>query len=140
VPVDARILEIVDLSRLELEASISAADSMRVRVGQEAQLLVEGSARPIAGAGGAHQPQRAGGQPQRAGLPGVADAPGAAPGPVRAGHAGNRQLPVLAVPLSALRTDKPAPYVQVVEDGKIVHRNVVPGRALARRPGDHGRD
>jgi hypothetical protein len=28
------------------------------------------------------------------------------------------------VPLSAVRTDRPAPYVQLVQDGKVVHRTV----------------
>ena len=44
---DGRVIEIVDLSRLELEATLSAADSMNVRVGQEAALQVEGSAKPV---------------------------------------------------------------------------------------------
>ena len=38
----------------------------------------------------------------------------------------------LALPLSAVRTDKPAPYVQLVIDGRIVHRRVETGlRGLA---------
>ena len=47
VAVEARVVEIVDLSRLELEATLSAADSVDVRVGQEAPLQVEGSAEPV---------------------------------------------------------------------------------------------
>jgi hypothetical protein len=31
------------------------------------------------------------------------------------------------VPVSSVRTDKPQPYVQVVQDGKIVHITVQPG-------------
>ena len=38
VAVDARIVEIVDLRQLELEASLSAADSLQVRVGQTANV------------------------------------------------------------------------------------------------------
>ncbi|HSV35917.1 MAG TPA: efflux RND transporter periplasmic adaptor subunit, partial [Ramlibacter sp.] len=34
--IDAKVVEIVDLSRLELEATLSAGDSVEVRVGQEA--------------------------------------------------------------------------------------------------------
>ncbi|MBP7607298.1 MAG: efflux transporter periplasmic adaptor subunit, partial [Giesbergeria sp.] len=34
---------------------------------------------------------------------------------------------VLAVPLDAVRTDKPAPYVQLVQQGRVVHLNVQPG-------------
>lgn len=31
---------------------------------------------------------------------------------------------MIAIPLSAVRTDKPQPYVQVLEDGKIQHQTV----------------
>jgi hypothetical protein len=31
---------------------------------------------------------------------------------------------VIAIPLSAVRTDKPQPYVQVLADGKIQHQTV----------------
>ncbi|HWP11683.1 MAG TPA: efflux RND transporter periplasmic adaptor subunit, partial [Ramlibacter sp.] len=48
VGIDAKVIEIVDLSRLELEASLTAADSVHVRVGQAATLQVEGSPRPLA--------------------------------------------------------------------------------------------
>ena len=48
VAVDAKIVEIVDLTRLELEATLSAADSVAVRVGQKAALKIEGTDRPIA--------------------------------------------------------------------------------------------
>jgi hypothetical protein len=33
----------------------------------------------------------------------------------------------LAVPLAAVRTDKPAPYVQVVEDARVAHKAVQSG-------------
>jgi len=33
----------------------------------------------------------------------------------------------VAIPLSALRTDRPAPYVQVVEGERVAHREVTPG-------------
>jgi RND family efflux transporter MFP subunit len=48
IAIDGRVIEIVDLSRLELEATLSAADSVEVRVGQEATLQVEGRTQPIA--------------------------------------------------------------------------------------------
>jgi multidrug efflux system membrane fusion protein len=43
VAVDARVIEVVDLSRIELEATLAAADSVAVRVGQRATLQIEGS-------------------------------------------------------------------------------------------------
>src|SRR5205814_1521724 len=41
VGLDTKIVEIVDLARLELEATLSAADSVQVRVGQDALMQVE---------------------------------------------------------------------------------------------------
>ena len=41
------MLEVVDLSRLELEANLGVTDSLLVQVGQNAQLQVEGSTTPI---------------------------------------------------------------------------------------------
>ena len=42
VSVDVRLLEVVDLNSLELEATMSPADSIDVRVGQQATLQLEG--------------------------------------------------------------------------------------------------
>ena len=47
VGIDARVLEVVDLSRLELEASLSAADALAVRPGQTAVLQIEGSTQTV---------------------------------------------------------------------------------------------
>src|SRR6218665_1144817 len=47
VSIDARIIEVVDLSLLELEALISAADSVAVRVGQKARLDIAGTPGPV---------------------------------------------------------------------------------------------
>ena len=48
VSIDARVVEIVDLSRLELEAQLAASDSVQVRVGQTARLQLEGRSESIA--------------------------------------------------------------------------------------------
>ena len=37
------------------------------------------------------------------------------------------QVKVLAVPVDAVRTDKPQPYVQSIADGKVVHQRVTLG-------------
>ena len=47
VNVDTRIVEIVDLSRLELDATLSALEASQAQLGQTAELLVEGSSTSI---------------------------------------------------------------------------------------------
>ena len=47
VGVEARIVEIVDLRELELEATLGAAESVDVRVGQTAELQIEGVGQPV---------------------------------------------------------------------------------------------
>jgi multidrug efflux pump subunit AcrA (membrane-fusion protein) len=42
VAVDGRLLELVDINSLELEATLSPADSIDVRIGQQAMLQIEG--------------------------------------------------------------------------------------------------
>jgi multidrug efflux pump subunit AcrA (membrane-fusion protein) len=89
VAIDGKVVEIVDLGRLELEATLSAGESIDVRVGQEAVLRIEGSTRGRRESG-PHQPERAGRQPQRAGLSGPRRRERLAPGPLRSGHARDR--------------------------------------------------
>ena len=43
VAIEARIIEIIDLSQLELEATLTSAEAVNVKVGQIAKLLVEGT-------------------------------------------------------------------------------------------------
>lgn len=134
--VDGRVLEVVDLGRLELEALLNPAETLGVKVGQKAVLKVEGSTEgvtatvvrisPAAQAGSRTVPvylrvdSAAGGKaPQlRQGL--------FVQGELDTGHA-----EVLALPLEAVRTDKPAPYVQTVKDGRVAHVPVATGLRAA---------
>ena len=68
VGVETRVLEIVDPSELEVVAQLAPADSVRVQVGQQALLQVQGAGDDVA-----------------------------------------------AVPLTAVRTDQPQPYVQLLQ-------------------------
>jgi RND family efflux transporter MFP subunit len=124
VGVDVRVLEVVDLSRLELEASVSAAESVAVRVGQRASLQIEGSSQTVTAQVVRINPSTVAGS--RAVLVYLAiDEPGG----LRAGlfaqgslETGRKQL--LTVPLNAVRTDKPEPYVQLVRNNQVAHQPV----------------
>jgi len=127
VAVDARIVEIVDLSRLELEASLSATESLDVKVGQTAQLTIEGATAPKTARVVRVNPSTM--AASRAVLAYLAiDTPtGLRQGLFAQGLLATGTTRTLAVPLSAVRTDKPQPYVQVLKDGHVVHQTVVLG-------------
>ncbi len=127
VAIDGRVIEIVDLSRLELEATLSAADSIEVRVGQEATLQVEGSNRPIAARVARINPSAQAGSRGVLVYLALTDTQGLRQGLFAQGLLATGKTSALAVPLAAVRTDKPAPYVQVVEAQKVAHKPVEPG-------------
>ena len=127
VPVDGRIIEIVDLSRVELEAAVSASDAPRVRVGQNAVLKIEGNAEPVKARVARINPSTQAGSRSILVYLAVEPTTVLRQGLFAEGMLGTGRLTTLTVPVSALRTDKPQPYVQVVENGKIAHRTVVPG-------------
>jgi RND family efflux transporter MFP subunit len=124
VAIEARVIEIVDLSRLELEASLSAADSVDVRVGQEASLQIEGSAKPVLARVARINPSAQAGSRSVVAYLAIADATGLRQGLFAQGTLATGRTSALAVPLSAVRTDKPAPYVQLVLNDKVVHKDV----------------
>jgi RND family efflux transporter MFP subunit len=124
VGIDARVVEIVDLSRLELEASLAAADSVQVRVGQTARLKMEGRSEEIAAAVSRINPSASASSRSVLVYLSVEPLPGLRQGLFAQGMLDTLKETVLAVPLSAMRTDKPQPYVQLIQNGRIVHQVV----------------
>lgn len=127
VGVDAKVIEIVDLSKLELEATLSATDSLQVRVGQAAALQVEGSAAPVAARVARINPSAQAGSRSVLVYLALDNAANLRQGLFAQGTLGTARVTTLAVADSAVRTDKPLPYVQLVEGGKVVHKTVTPG-------------
>ena len=124
IGVDARVLEVVDLSRIELEAALSAADSVAVSVGQEAQLQIEGASQTLAARVVRINPSAQAGSRSVLVYLAIANPAGLRQGLFAQGTLGTAQSSVLAVPVSAVRTDKPSPYVQSIEGNKVVQRTV----------------
>jgi RND family efflux transporter MFP subunit len=127
VAIDARVIEIVDASRLELEASLTAADSMSVKVGQQAQLTVEGAAKPLVAKVVRINPTAVPGSRAVLVYLSIAGNPGLRQGLFAQGTVATGTAESLAAPLSAVRTDKPLPYVQWLKDGQLVHAPVTLG-------------
>ena len=127
IAIDGRVIEIVDLSRLELEATLGAADSVDVRVGQDATLRIEGSTRPIPARVARINPSAQAGSRSVLAYLALSDTTGLRQGLFAQGTLAIGKTQALAVPLSAVRTDKPSPYVQVVENGRVAHKTVKPG-------------
>ena len=127
VGVDTRVVEIVDLRRMEMEAALAAADSLNVRVGQTAQLQVEGSPEPFDARVVRISPSAQTGSRSVLAYLGIDNPGGLRNGLFAQGQLNTGQTTTLAVPLDTVRTDKPAPYVQTVQDGKVVHVPVVTG-------------
>ena len=124
VGIDAKVVEIVDLSRMELEASLSAADAASVRVGQTAQIQIEGIAEPVAAAVARINPATTAGSRGVLVYLSVASRPGLRQGLFAQGSLGTARAQVLALPVTSVRTNKPAPYVQVLENNAVVHKTV----------------
>jgi RND family efflux transporter MFP subunit len=127
VAVDARVVEIVDLRRLELEAALSATDSVSVAVGQRAQLRIEGAPTALGARVVRINPVATAGS--RAVLAYLALDAGAGlrQGLYAQGQLFTGSISALALPLNAVRTDKPQPYVQMVSGTQVVHQTVALG-------------
>jgi len=121
VGIDARIVEVLDISRLELEASLSAADSLGVRVGQMATLQIEG----ITGSRNARvvriNPNAQAGSRSVLVYLSLDSATGLRQGLFAQGNLSTGKLSALTVPVTAVRNDKPTPYVQVVDNNTVKH-------------------
>ena len=131
VAIDARLIEIVDLSRMELEAAMAPEDVVKVRIGQAAQLDVDGFAQPLAARVTRINPSTQAGT--RAVLVYLAaeTSAGAASG-LRQGLFARGAIKLerqsaLLVPATAVRIDQARPYVLAVVDGKVSQRSVTLG-------------
>lgn len=124
VAVDARVLEVIDLSRLELEAALPAADAGLLRPGATAELVVEGLPDPIRAQVARLNPTTQAGTRAVLVYLSVEPVPGLRAGLFARGTVTLEQRRVLSLPLSAVRLDDALPYV-VVLDGQALRRRTV---------------
>jgi len=115
VGIDARVLELVDLRQLEVEAPLSPSDSLDVKMGQTARLQIEDRADLITAHVTRMSPSAQAGSRSVFVYLTLDQPAGLRHGLFAKGTLGLMNSQVLAVPLTAVRTDHPSPYVQVVE-------------------------
>jgi RND family efflux transporter MFP subunit len=124
VAIEARLVEVINLSQLELEAALTAEDASLVRVGMTAQLQVDGVDAPISAKVLRINPSAQIGSRSILVYLGIKGREGLRQGQFAQGTLGTETLQAMAVPVDSVRTDKPQPYVQVVQDGKVAHITV----------------
>ena len=121
VGIDSRVFDVVDLSAFEMEAAITPANAVSVKVGQAAVLRIEGLAEPVQAVVSRINPSVQAGSRSVLVYLRVPASAGMRQGLFAQGHITTGSTEALAVPVSAVRNDKPQPYVQVVREGQIVH-------------------
>jgi RND family efflux transporter MFP subunit len=138
---EARIVEVVDLSQFELEATLTPTDALSVKVGQPAKLNIEGSTQEVSAKVLRINPSTQVGSRSVLVYLGIQGQPALRHGVFVQGTLGTQKIQTVAIPLESVRTDKSMPYVQVVQDGKVTHVKVslgakgeVNGKALMAIP------
>jgi RND family efflux transporter MFP subunit len=127
VALDGRVVEVVNLAQLELEAALTAADASLVRPGMKAQMKIEGMDDPVTAKVLRISPTAQAASRSVLVYLGIEGQEGLRQGLFTEGTLGTRSIQALAVPLSSVRTDKPQPYVQVLEADQVRHVTVQPG-------------
>ena len=127
VAVDARLVEIVDLSRIELEASVTPEDVGGVKVGQSARLRVDGIAEPLPAKVARINPSTQMGTRAVMVYLALEPHPGLRQGLFANGTIDLENRSVLAVPTSAVRIDQAEPYVLAVIGDRALRRKVTLG-------------
>ena len=124
VGMDMRLMDIVDLGSLELEATLSPADSVDVRIGQEAALSLEGRAQTINAKVLRINPSVQANSRSVLVYLRLQSTTGLRQGMYAQGELQLSLSKTVALPLSAVRTDKPQPYVQMLVNNKVAHQTV----------------
>ena len=121
---DTRIVEVLDLSQFELEATLTPADALSVKVGQPAKLNIEGSTQEVFAKVLRINPSAQVGSRSVLIYLGIQGHPALRHGLFVQGSLGTQKIQTVVIPLESIRTDKSVPYVQVAQDGKVVHLKV----------------
>ncbi|MET0335317.1 MAG: efflux RND transporter periplasmic adaptor subunit, partial [Rhizobacter sp.] len=136
VSIDTRLIEVVDLSRIELEAAVPPEDVVDVRVGQVARLDIDGYSEPVEATVARINPSTQAGTRAVMVYLSVKPHPGLRQGLFAKGSIELQRRNTLVVPAGVVRVDQARPYVMAVVDGRIAFKPVTVGaRGVARLNG-----
>ncbi len=121
---EARIIEIVDLSQLELEATLTSAQAINVKLGQIAKLNIEGTNEEVSAKVLRINPSTQAGSRSVLIYMGLQSHPLLRQGVFVQGSLGTQKVQAIVVPLESVRSDKTKPYVQTIRDDKVMHIQV----------------
>jgi RND family efflux transporter MFP subunit len=127
VPVDARIVEVVDLSRIELEAAVAPEDVLGLRVGQAARVSIDGLAEALPAKVARIAPAAQSGTRAVNAYLELAPHPALRQGLFARAAVELERKGALVVPASAVRLDQARPYVLVLDNGVAAERPVTLG-------------
>ncbi|EJN00839.1 efflux RND transporter periplasmic adaptor subunit [Herbaspirillum sp. YR522] len=129
VAVDGKLLDVVDLSQMELEAPVPTNDILKVGIGQDVLVSVEGLPQQVRGTVARINPATQSGSRSIMVYVRVDNPTGI----LRAGMFADAQLTlerkeqVLAVPASAIQVEDGNAYLYAIENGILARRQVVTG-------------
>ena len=124
VAMDAKLIEIVDLSRIELEAAVAPEDVGGVQIGQLARLTIDGLSAPATAKVARINPSTQAGTRAVMVYLALQPQPGLRQGLFARGTIELQRKDALAAPVSSVRVDQARPYVLAVDTGKVVQRAV----------------
>ena len=127
VAIDTRLVEIVDLSQLEVESALAPEDVAALTIGRRATLEVDGIAGPVAAKVARINPSAQAGTRAVMVYLAVEPQPALRQGLFARGTIELDRKRTLAVPLGAVRTDQASPYVMLIRDGRAVATPVTLG-------------
>ncbi|HEY5321491.1 MAG TPA: efflux RND transporter periplasmic adaptor subunit [Caldimonas sp.] len=127
VAIDTRLVEIVDLSQIEVESALAPEDVTALTIGRKATLEIDGIAGPVAAQVARINPSTQAGTRAIMVYLAVEPQPALRQGLFARGTIELGRKHALALPLAAVRTDQARPYVMLIHDGRAVATPVTLG-------------
>ncbi len=125
--VDAKILELLDVSKFEVEMTVSALDSVGLKVGQEATLRIEGSNQTLKANLARINPSAQSGSRSVLAYLLLKNTEGLRQGLFVQGTLNLSKQNVLCIPSKDIQNYKAEPFIQIIENGLIKHQTIQTG-------------